>query len=78
METAARPFQSLISFVRFIANETGYRPRLAGARLLAGECRRVAIVTMHLGIDDDRLAERAGLVVGFRRATEVNGRLWRL
>jgi hypothetical protein len=35
-------------------------------------------VTVHSAIDDDRLAERAGLVVGFRRATEVNGRLWRL
>jgi UDP-N-acetyl-D-glucosamine dehydrogenase len=42
----------------------------------------VAIVTAHSGIDYDRLAERAGLVVDFRNATgangSANGRVWKL
>jgi len=42
----------------------------------------VAIVTAHSGIDYDRLAERARLVVDFRNATgrngSANGRVWKL
>jgi UDP-N-acetyl-D-glucosamine dehydrogenase len=42
----------------------------------------VAIVTAHSGIDYDRLAERANLVVDFRNATgtngSANGRVWKL
>jgi UDP-N-acetyl-D-glucosamine dehydrogenase len=42
----------------------------------------VAIVTAHSGIDYERLAERAGLVVDFRNATgangSANGRVWKL
>jgi UDP-N-acetyl-D-glucosamine dehydrogenase len=42
----------------------------------------VAIVTAHSGIDYDRLAERASLVVDFRNATgrngSANGRVWKL
>jgi UDP-N-acetyl-D-glucosamine dehydrogenase len=42
----------------------------------------VAIVTAHSGIDYDRLAERARLVVDFRNATGANGssngRVWKL
>jgi UDP-N-acetyl-D-glucosamine dehydrogenase len=42
----------------------------------------VAIVTAHSGIDYDRLAERARLVVDFRNATgrngPANGRVWKL
>jgi UDP-N-acetyl-D-glucosamine dehydrogenase len=42
----------------------------------------VAIVTAHSGIDYERLAERASLVVDFRNATgrnrSANGRVWKL
>jgi UDP-N-acetyl-D-glucosamine dehydrogenase len=42
----------------------------------------VAIVTAHSGIDYDRLAERAQLIVDFRNATgrngSANGRVWKL
>jgi len=42
----------------------------------------VAIVTAHSGIDYDRLADQAQLVVDFRNATgrngSANGRVWKL
>jgi UDP-N-acetyl-D-glucosamine dehydrogenase len=60
--------------------EHGLRSQELDGALAEADC--VAIVTAHSGIDYDRLAERARLVVDFRNATgkngSANGRVWKL
>jgi UDP-N-acetyl-D-glucosamine dehydrogenase len=52
------------------------------SQALETEADCVAIVTAHSGIDYERLAERASLIVDFRNATgangSANGRVWKL
>jgi UDP-N-acetyl-D-glucosamine dehydrogenase len=60
--------------------EQGLASQELDGSLANSDC--VAIVTAHSGIDYDRLAERASLVVDFRNATgrngSANGRVWKL
>jgi UDP-N-acetyl-D-glucosamine dehydrogenase len=60
--------------------EQGLSSQELDGSLADADC--VAIVTAHSGIDYDRLAERATLVVDFRNATgkngAANGRVWKL
>jgi UDP-N-acetyl-D-glucosamine dehydrogenase len=60
--------------------EQGLRSQDLDGSLANADC--VAIVTAHSGIDYDRLAQQARLVVDFRNATgtngSANGRVWKL